>query len=359
MPDRSRRRYRKKRATKSGLPPGTLIPVGEAVAPAQITRMVYDAHQLHEERLSDLSGPLAAGGPGSVTWIHVDHAHQPEVIRRLGEAFGLHPLVQEDILNHDQRPKTDDHGACLYAVFKVLGYSDDRQELTSEQLSLVLGTNYLLSFVEEHGGAALDPVRDRLRANHTRLRSLGPDHLAYALVDAVVDHYFVALEKLEDRIEALEDDLLARPQAGALPTILQLKRQTLFLRHAVWPLREVVAELERGGGHLVSNDTKVYLRDVYDHVVQVMDVAEDLRETVAGLLDLYLSTLNFRLNEVMKVLTLFTAVFTPLTFLVGVYGMNFRFMPELEWWWAYPVLWLGMLTLGGSMVWYFRRSRWI
>lgn len=359
MSDRTRRRYRKKRAKKSGLPPGSLVPVGEPVGPASVARIDYDAAGLREERLLDLPGPFETREPATVTWINVDNAHQPEVIRRLGELFGLHPLVQEDILNHDQRPKAEEHGECLFVVLKVLDFNDERQELTGEQLSLVLGPGYLLSFQEAHGSDVLEPVRERLRTNRGRLRGAGPDHLAYALLDAVVDHYFVALEKLEDRVEALEDGLLSAPAAGVLPTILQLKRQTFFVRHAVWPLREVIAQLQRGDSGLVTEETRIYLRDVYDHVVQVMDVAEDLRETVAGMLDLYLSTLNVRLNEIIKVLTLFTAIFIPLTFVVGVYGMNFRHMPELLWPWAYPALWAVMLGLGAGMVWYFRRRRWL
>ncbi len=359
MPNTLRRRYRKKRARKSGLPPGALVGVGDALGPTQMTRTLWSGEALREDQVADLTDIGTPRPRDAVTWINVAHAHQAEVVRRLGEVYGLHPLVQEDILNHDQRPKVEDHGNCLFVVLKILGFNDEAHELTAEQLSLVLGPDYLLSFQEVEGGATLEPVRERLRAHHARTRQGRADQLAYAILDAVVDEYFVALEKLEDHVEDLENDLLSTSRAAALPIILQLKRQTLFLRHAVWPLREVVAELQRAGGTLVSDETRVYLRDLYDHVVQVMDMAEDLRETVAGLLDLYLSTLNLRLNEVMKVLTLFTAVFIPLTFCVGVYGMNFRHMPELDWWWAYPALWVLMVAVGGGMVAYFRHRRWL
>jgi magnesium transporter len=293
-----------------------------------------------------------------VTWINVDGLHQVEVIEKLGECYGLHPLVLEDILNTDQRPKMEDYGEYIYIVLRDLDYSDKSNEIEGEQISLIVGSNFVFSF-QEREGDTFDPIRDRIRNNKGRIRKMGADHLAYALLDSIVDNYFIILEKLGEKIEWLEEKLVTDPTRETLQGIHHLKRELLFLRKGVWPLREVINGLARGESSLVTEPTRIYLRDVYDHTIQTIDTIETYRDMVSGMLDIYLSSVSNRLNSVMKVLTIIATIFMPLTFLAGVYGMNFKFMPELEWRWGYPLVWLIMAGIGISMLIYFRRKKWL
>jgi magnesium transporter len=231
--------------------------------------------------------------------------------------------------------------------------------MTTEQMSLVIGENCLVSLQERPGGGVLEPIRMRIREGKGSIRRLGPDYLAYALLDGIVDRYFRVLERLGEMMEDLEEDLVTSPAPDALQVLHALRRQMIFLRKAIWPLREVVGGLERGGSSLIKDPTQVYLRDVHDHAIQVMDSVETLRDMLSGMLDIYLSSISYRLNEVMKVLTIFASIFIPLTFITGVYGMNFAYMPELAWRWAYPAVWLVMLGVGLTMLLYFRRRRWL
>ena len=256
--------------------------------------------------------------------------------RSWGSATDFHPLVLEDILNTDQRPKMEEYGDYLYIVLKMLHDKGKGNQIEAEQVSLVLGPNFVFSF-QESGGDVFDQIRERLRTGKGRLRKMGADYLAYTLVDAIVDYYFVILEKLGERIELLEEELVAHPRTETLKEIHTLKREMIFLRKAVWPLREVISGLQRGESPLVQKTTGIYLRDVYDHTIQVIDTIETFRDMLSGVLDIYLSSVSNRLNPVMKVLTIIATVFMPLTFLAGVYGMNFKYMPELEWRWGYPV----------------------
>jgi magnesium transporter len=349
-----------KRSDKSGLPPGTLVHVGVPRAEEpRITAMVYDGSQLLEEELETIGDAFPLGEAPTVAWINVDGIHRVEVVEELGQRLGLHPLVLEDILNPEQRPKMEDLGDYLYMVVKMLDWDDARGEMTTEQMSVLVGANYVVSLQEHPGGDVLDPIRVRIREAKGSIREEGPDYLAYAILDGVVDRYFGVLEGLGEKVEDLEEDLVAHPTPDTLQDLHDLRRQMIFMRKAVWPLREVVGGLERGGSRLVKNSTQVYLRDVYDHTVQVMDAVETLRDMLSGMLDIYLSSISNRMNEVMKVLTVFASIFIPLTFIAGVYGMNFAHMPELEWQWAYPSLWLVMLAVAATMLVYFRRKRWL
>jgi magnesium transporter len=240
----------------------------------------------------------------------------------------------------------------------MLDGSHKNGEINTEQVSLILGSNFVFSF-QEGGGDVFDPVRERIRNNKGRIRKMGADYLAYTLLDAIVDNYFIILEKLGERIEVLEEKLVTVPTPETLKLIHHLKREMIFLRKAVWPLREVIGGLERGESPFMSQSTKVYLRDVYDHTIQVIDSIETFRDMVSGMLDIYLSSVSNRLNAVMKVLTIITTIFMPLTFIAGIYGMNFKYMPELEWPWSYPIILLLMFGVGIFMLFYFKKRKWL
>ena len=343
---------------KAGLPPGTLVHVGERkTETVKITILRYDQGQVTEKEASTVDECLPSQGESMVTWINVAGIHHVEVMEKLGACYGVHPLALEDILNTDQRPKVDDYGDYLLIVLKMV-YHDDQGELVIEQVSLVVGSNFVISF-QERDGDVFDPVRERIRGAKGRIRTAGADYLAYALVDAVVDHYFAVLERLGGEIADTEEQLLAEPTPSSLHAIHRLKGEMIFLRKSVWPLREAVGNLTRGESALITEATQVYLRDVHDHTIQVIDTIESFRDTMSGMLDIYLSSLSNRMNEVMKVLTIIATIFIPLTFIAGVYGMNFRQMPELQWPWGYPVALVIMAGVAGIMLAYFRRRKWL
>ncbi len=348
----------KKRSVKAGLPPGSLVYVGEQrTEQAHITVIEYGEGVFRERALDDLTECSPCRDASTVTWIDVDLVHQVDLVARIGECFGLHPLVVEDILNTDQRPKMEDFGEYFYVVFRALTCNGERWAMESEQISLILGANYVLSF-QEKSGAVFAKVRERIRAGKGRIDRSGADYLAYTLLDTVVDNYFIVLERLGDRIEALEDALVTNPASSTLRVIHALKRDLIFLRRSVWPLREVLSGLQREDSSLVRESTRVYLRDVYDHTIHAIDTLETFRDMISGMLDIYLSSMSNRLNEVMKVLTIIATIFIPLTFIAGVYGMNFRHMPELEWRWGYPAVMLFMAAVSGFMVVCFKRKKW-
>ena len=343
---------------ENGLSSGTLVHVGERkVENVRITVIDYDAENVYEKEAASVEECYRFRDTSTVTWINIDGLHEPEVIGKLGGHFGLHPLVLEDILNTTQRPKMEDLGGAVYLVLKMIGTGPDC-EIVTEQLSLIFGPNYVLSF-QERPGDVFDPVRERIRKGLGRLRKMGPDYLAYALLDAVVDEYFVVLEALGERIETLEDDLIANPNRKTLRDIHELKSRMLYLRKSIWPLRDAVGRLERAETPLIRESTVIYIRDVYDHMIQVIDNIETFREMLSGILDIYLSSVSNRMNEVMKVLTIIGTIFIPLTFIAGVYGMNFKFMPELEWRGAYFVVWGVMIAVGISLVFFFKRKKWL
>jgi magnesium transporter len=283
---------------------------------------------------------------------------QVEVLEKLGNCFGVHPLALEDILNTEQRPKVEDYGEDLFLVVKLLSYHEKKDEVEAEQISLILRPNALLTFQEKEGDDFAN-VKERLRAGKGRLRKMGADYLAYTLLDIVVDQYFGVLERLGERIEVLEGKLLADPGTATLQKIQNLKKEMLLLRKWIWPLREVISSLERGEFPGIQESTRIYLRDVYDHAIQVMDTIEIYRDTLSGMLDIYLSSLNNRMNAVMKVLTIIATIFMPLTFLAGVYGMNFKHMPELDWPWGYPLILAVMGFVAILMLTLFRRKKWL
>lgn len=311
------------------------------------------------------SHPITAGDcaslldPKRVTWVHVEGLKEPAVLGQLADCFHLHPLVLEDILNTEQRPKLEDYGEYLYIVLKSLTFaSHDDDEVTVEQISIVLGPHYVLSLAEQDT-TLFDSVRTRINPPGTRIRRQGTDYLAYVLMDIIVDGYFTVLERLGEHIDDLEEDLAVRPTREMLHTLHNLKRQMIILRSGIWPLREVVSALARAESPLLQAGTGVYLQDLYDHTIQVIETLDTYRDMLSGMLDIYLSSISNRMNEIMKVLTIISTIFMPLTFIAGVYGMNFRHMPELDWPWGYPVVMGLMLLIGILMVRYFRRKGWL
>lgn len=346
-----------KRSRKTGLPPGTMVHIGvRKTELVTIKAFNYTGDRCEEQSVTD-PGALTPPIEDSVTWINVGGVHKLEILEALGKRFSLHPLILEDIANTDQRPKLDDYETHLFLVLKMLLVTD-RQEIVVEQVSLVLGRDFVLSF-QEDGTDVFKPVRDRLRGGKGRLGHAGADYLLHALVDAIVDQYFAVLELLGEKIEVLQDQVVSDPNPETLHHIHGLKRQLLFLRRVVWPLREATNNLSRSECPFLQESTKVFFRDVYDHVVQIVDTIETLREMVSASLDIYLSSISYRLNAVMKVLTIIATIFMPLTFIVGIYGMNFQHMPELQWEWGYPAVLVFMAAVGVGMLLVFRKKRWL
>jgi magnesium transporter len=347
-----------KRSKKAGLPPGTLVHIGkQTTGPVRITVFEYDEAGCRERQLpgpDDLQLPT----PPAAIWIDIGGIHKPEIVEAFGKRLNLHPLLLEDVVNTEQRPKLDDYGTYGYVVLKMLYADERREEIQIEQVSLIFNQQFLLTF-QENGGDVFEPIRDRLRAGKGRIRQAGVDYLLYSLVDAIVDRYFGVLETLGEKVEVLQDSVLADPKPELLRDIHTVRRELLFLRRAIWPIREVLSALERLESPLVRDTTKPFFRDVYDHAIQIMDTIETLREMVSSMLDIYLSSVSYRLNAVMKVLTVITTIFMPLTFIVGIYGMNFEHMPELHWPWGYPVVLVIMTVIAIGMLVLFRRKRWL
>lgn len=349
----------KKRSGKGGLPPGTLVHIGERkTETVRITVIDYDEQNFEGKEVSSVEECFPFKQTPTVTWINIDGIHDVSIIEKLGKEFELHPLILEDILNTTQRPKFEDFERYIFIVLKMLSYTDKKNGVEAEQVSLILGANFVISF-QEIVGDVFDEVRDRLRNAKGRIRKMGADYLAYSLIDAVVDNYFAILENLGESIESMEEDLVAEPTGKTLQQIHNLKREMIALRKSIWPLRELISSLQRSGTLLINESTNVYLRDVYDHTIQVIDTVESFRDMVSGMLDIYLSSISNRMNAVMKVLTIIATIFIPLTFIAGVYGMNFKYMPELEWRWAYPIVWLVMTAVAIVMLVYFRRKKWL
>ncbi|MFC1485931.1 magnesium/cobalt transporter CorA [Candidatus Latescibacterota bacterium] len=346
----------KKQSDKIGLPPGTLMHIGEKQdREVQISVIDYDEKNYQEKKITRLEECLPLKETPTVTWINVDGIHDPDIIKTLGECFDIHPLVLEDIMNTGQRPKFEDFTTSNYVVLKML-YLDDGG-IVAEQVSVILGPHFLITF-QENEIDVFDLIRDRLRNSKGRIRKLGCDYLMYALIDAIVDNYFIILEAFAERIELLEEQVILDSSKEALQEIHRIKSEMVFLRKSIWPLREVTSQLERGDSELINEKTDIYFRDVYDHTIQIIDTVETYRETVSGLLDIYLSNLSNRMNDVMKTLTIYASIFIPLTFIAGIYGMNFEYMPELGFRWGYPILLVVMVSVGLGMASYFKRKGW-
>lgn len=363
MPARNKkkpqRRSLPRSSKKAGLPPGSLVYTGERkVESVRITVIDYDERTVREEQLATVEACLAFKTTPTITWINVDGLHDVSVIEKIGQAFDLHPLILEDILHTGQRPKVEDYDSHIFVVVRMLSYADQSQTVESEQVSLVFGPNYVISF-QERVGDVFEQIRERIRNGKSRIRKMGADYLAYSLMDAIVDSYFGILERTGEKIEALEQELVSDPDEKTLHRIHALKREMIELRRSIWPLRELVNDLQRSESPLLTDATSVYLRDVYDHTIQIIDTIESFRDMVSGMLDIYLSSLSNRMNAVMKVLTIIATLFIPLTFVAGVYGMNFPNMPEMKWPYSYAAVWVVMIAIAAGMLFYFRKKKWL
>jgi len=348
---------RQKRSKKTGLSPGSLVHVGaEYAEKSKITIIRYNETIFEEKEVASISDlPYAKNNEG-IVWINVDGL-DAKLIEDIGGIYDLHPLILEDILNTDQRPKTEDLGNYIYIVLKNFK-NQENVNVPSEQVSIILGKNFILSF-KERETSLFEPIRERLRGNKGRIRKAGPDNLAHALIDNVVDNYFFVLEELEERIEYLEDALVTQTSPVNLQAIHNLKKELIVLRKSLWPLREAISTLERTDSELITASTHIYFKDIFDHIIAIIETVETYREMLSGMLDIYLSTVSNRLNKVMKVLTIIATIFMPLTFLAGVYGMNFKYMPELEWRFGYFGVLGVMLGIALLMLKYFKNRKWI
>ncbi|MFZ5570662.1 MAG: magnesium/cobalt transporter CorA [Thermodesulfobacteriota bacterium] len=352
-------RFTKKTSKIAGSSPGTLVHIGEAGKDAvRISVMCYHSSEVREYEAVSIRDALRHEDFSGSVWIHVEGVHDLSVIEQVGTVFNIHPLTLEDIVSTGQRPKFEDYGTYVYVVMKMLSFRETERLIIGEQISLLVGNRFLVSF-QETKSDIFNPIRERIRKGRGRIRDGGSDYLAYALVDAIVDHYFVTLERIGEKIELLETELLENPTNTTIQTIHEMKRETIFLRRQIWPLREVVHQLAKGETDLIQKETHVFLQDVYDHTVHILDTIESFRDILSGMIDLYLSTISNRTNEVMKVLTMIATIFIPVTFIAGVYGMNFKHMPELDWTYGYAMAWLLMAVIVLVIVMYFKRNKWM
>ena len=354
------KKFIKRASKKAGLPPGSIVFIGEKKTDqVVITLFDYDENQYQEKTLSNIEESFPLRDKPSVTWINIDGLQDVETIKKIDTHFGIHPLVLEDIVNTQQRPKIEDYGDYIFIVFKMLYRDTQGKEICYEHISLILGTNYVISFQEAPGADTFDPIRERIRQNKGRIRKMGADYLAYALMDTVIDNYFLVLENVAEEVDRIEEKLMAAVRFDTFEKIHFLKRNMLFVRRAIWPLREVIGTLQRTESKIIRPETGLYWRDLYDHTVEVIDLVETFRDMLSGMLEIYLSSVNNRMNEVMKFLTIISTIFIPLTFIAGVYGMNFKYMPELETRYGYFITLGVMLLMSASMVLYFKRRKWL
>ncbi len=339
--------------------PGSEKYIGvEREAPVRIHILHYNDTEITESELGSIAESVDYKKETGVTWLNISGVHDEKIIRDIGDIYNIHPLVMEDIANTTQRPKIEEHDDYLFVIIKMTYLKPDNSEMQIEQVSLLVGNDYVISLQEKEGDI-LDGLRERLRNNKGRIRKLGSDYLMYSIIDTVVDNYFTVLEHIGEQLEETEEQLLLSAEQETLNKIYHLKQELMFIHKSIWPMREVISSIQRIDSDLIDKNTMLYLRDVYDHTVQVAETLEIFREMSSGMLDLYLSTVSNKLNEVMKVLTIFAAIFIPLTFIAGVYGMNFRHMPELQWKYGYLLWWVVIIVLTLGMFIYFKRKKWL
>ncbi|UCH71975.1 MAG: magnesium/cobalt transporter CorA [Thermoplasmatales archaeon] len=352
-------KFIKKSSKTAGLPPGALIHIGEKkIEKVKISVIDYSIGKFDEKEVKNVEECFPSVKKPSVTWINVDGLHDLDVIEKLGNCFDIHPLVLEDIVNTNQRPKMENFEKYIFFVLKMLYVDGKTDMIRSEQFSIILGRNFVISF-QEAVGDVFESVRERIRKGKGRIRKMSSDYLTHALIDAIVDNYYAILEKIGEKVENIEQDVVSDPKPMILQQIYNLKREMIYLRKSVWPLREVINSLIREESKLITKETHIYLRDLYDHTIQVIDTIETYRDMISGMLDIYMSSVSNKMNEVMKVLTIFAAIFIPLTFIAGVYGMNFQYMPELSIPWAYPAVWIIIILVSVSLLVYFKHKKWI
>ena len=352
----------KKRKTKLhkkiGQPPGTLIYTGEKTNALSIESFDYNIDRIDEKTLSHIEDAFLFKKTDSISWININGLNHINEIEKIGIHYNLHPLILEDIVNTAQRPKIDEFNDYIFVVIKML-YYDTEENVKSEQVSFVLGDNYVLTFQEAEDDV-FDSVRNRLRFSKGKIRGFGSDYLLYALIDAVTDHYFSIIETMGNKIEDLEDNLFNGQTKNEISQQIQtLKREILKVRRAIFPLREIINRIEKSDNKLIQQKTLHYYRDVYDHIIQISENIDLYREMIWGLMDMYMTSISNKMNEVMKVLTIIATIFIPLTFIAGVYGMNFDNIPELHYKYGYFILWGIMIVVFVGMLFYFKKKKWL
>lgn len=344
---------------KAGLQPGAMVFSGpERTHPVRISVITYADGRIDERQDVSIENALISLDRPGVTWIDFNGIHDTTLVEKIGKHFSLHPLVLEDIVTTGQRPKFEDYGEYLFLTIKRISINPQPQTIGIEELSIIVGKNFVLTFQETEEDS-FTPVKDRLRKGTDRFLKSGTDYLAYALIDMIVDNYFAVLEEVGELFEQVQNQVLATPTPMTLRMVYRLKNDLILMRRSIWPLRDVIIGLQRHESALLTHTTELYLRDVQDHTVQIMDTIETLRDMLAGTLDIYMSSVSNRLNQVMKVLTIIATIFIPLTFVVGIYGMNFDHMPELHWRYGYALIMAGMLLVAVGMLWWFRRNKWL
>lgn len=352
-------RFLKNRSNKKGLPPGSLVPIGTKTnGKITIEIIDYSADNITEgeaDQAQDLSKFVDRTNP---TWINFTGINDGNLMEGIGKVFNIHPLTLEDIMNTGQRPKYEDFDNYLFVTLKMLTFNQEKHIIESEQVSIIMANNCVLTFQEKKGDV-FDCVRERIRNGKGRIRKMGTDYLTYSLMDAIIDNYFFILESIGDKLEESEQNLISCPEFKTLQIIHHLKQEMLYMRKAIWPLRDLVSGIQRNESSLITEGTGIYFRDLHDHTIQVIDTMETFRDMVSGMQDVYLSSVSNRMNEVMKVLTIFAAIFIPMTFIAGVYGMNFEYMPELKMRWGYFGALLLMLSIAISMIVYFKKNKWL
>ena len=345
---------------KSGLPPGSLVHVGEVQdAKTRMTVVDYSKDNIEEQQIHSIDDILEYKKSDTVTWVIIEGLTNVAIVERIGMIFDIHQLVLEDILNTHQRPKFEEYDDHLYIVLKALLSENKNFTVVYEQVSIIVLENFVIVFKEKTDDL-FKPIQQRIKTSKGRIRSLGSDYLTYAILDTIVDQNFFLIDSLDDAITTVEDSLLAsEPTRETLHTIQMLKREIISVRKNVSPIRELMAGLLRSESELIDEKTHIYLRDVSDHVIRVIESVESYRDILTGLLDVYISSVSNKMNEVMRVLTVFASIFIPLTFLAGIYGMNFEYMPELKWRWAYPALWVVFILLPVVLLVYFKKKKWL
>jgi magnesium transporter len=353
----------KKRSKKTGMAPGSLVYVGDMIPDKiKITVTRYSETDFHEIEAKTIEECLP-DTDGHITWIDVVGVNEPETIRRIGEKFNIHALTLEDIMDTDHRPKMDDHDEYLFIILKHFSCGNmcdmnNQDELDDLQVSFLLGSNYLISF-QEADDNLFGPIRERLRAGVAKFWQMGAGYLAYSLMDIAVDNYFTILEKLDEAINVLEETAATSYDTETMRHIQTLRRRVISVRRAAWPLREVISRLERSETHLIAESSNIYFKDLYDHIIQIMDTSETFREILSNIFDIYLSSVNNKMNEIMKMLTIIATIMMPMTFVAGLYGMNFKYMPELSKHWGYPMALCIMISIAGGMLVFFRKKKWL
>jgi len=352
------KRLLRKKSQKVGLPPGTLIYTGEKPeVETKLSIIDYNSEDFSIEEIKKLDLSITDIPKSKIRWINLLGLSNVQLIENLGESFELHPLVLEDVLNPKQRPKFEDYGDYVFIVMKCIFFNQTTDLFQYDQISFILGENYVISFQEQESDI-FQPIIQRISQKKGRIRIMGPDYLLYTLIDVIIDDYFTFSETLEEQIEIVEENLISDPKSETLQTIYDLKRKTIDIRKLIWPMRELVYKLQREDTKLIKDNLQIYLRDIYDHIFRITDLLESYRDILFGMLDMYLSSISYKMNDIMKVLTIISTVFIPLSFLAGFYGMNFQYMPEFTNPFAYPVLIIFMIGIALVMLYFFKRKKW-